>query len=170
MRRRALACGAAVALALIAPSPAAAAHGQLTVMEDTTQLLSEGPDARNSTLDQFKALGADVVKVRVEWRDIAPDPASNQKPDFDATDPAAYPAGAWDELDAAVQGIVARGMQPFLMVGPPAPDWATTGPTKKYIGVWKVELLTGIPAVASSDESPMGVDEQPRRMTSAGHE
>jgi len=89
VRRRALACGAAVALALIAPAPAGAAHGQLTVMEDTTQLLSEGPDARDSTLDQFKALGADVVKVRVEWRDIAPDPASSQKPGFDATDPAA---------------------------------------------------------------------------------
>src|SRR5206468_255366 len=35
--------------------------------------------------------------------------------------------------------LAADGMTPFLMVGPPAPAWATTGPTKKYIGVWKTD-------------------------------
>ena len=109
------------------------------MMEDSTQLLSEGADARNFALDEFKGLGANIVKVRVEWRDIAPDPASRRRPNFDATDPGAYPAGAWAALDAAVQGIVARGMTPFLMVGPPAPDWATAGPPKKYVGVWKTD-------------------------------
>src|SRR5437773_2335045 len=107
------------------------------MMEDTDQLLSEGPAARDAALDTFKALGADVVKVRVQWRDIAPDPSTRTPPDFDGSLPGDYPAGAWDALDGAVQGIVARGMKPFLMVGPPAPDWATAGPPKKYVGVWK---------------------------------
>jgi hypothetical protein len=129
---------AALAGALLAPAAADASRSQLTMMEDSTQLLTLGEGPRNFALDQFKALGTNIVKVRVEWRDIAPDPASGRKPSgFDATDPGAYAAGVWDALDAAVRGIVARGMKPFLMVGPPAPDWATAGPTKKYIGVWK---------------------------------
>ena len=138
MRLRRFAVLAATAAALVSPGAALANRGQQTMMEDSTQLLTQGDGARNFALDQFKALGADVVKVRVEWRDIAPSPVSTRKPaGFDATDPGAYPAGAWDQLDAAVRGIVARGMKPFLMVGPPAPEWATGGPTKKYVGVWK---------------------------------
>jgi hypothetical protein len=134
-----LAVLAAIAAALVAPAAAQASRSQLTMMEDSTQLLTQGEVGRNFALDKFKALGTDVVKVRVEWRDFAPDPASRRKPSFDATDPGAYPTGVWDQLDAAVRGIVARGMKPFLMVGPPAPDWATAGPTKKYVGVWKTD-------------------------------
>jgi hypothetical protein len=135
-----LAVLAALAAALVAPAAAQASRSQLTMMEDSTQLLTQGEDARNFALDQFKLLGTDIVKVRVEWRDIAPDPAASRRPaGFDASDPAAYPAGVWDALDAAVRGIVARGMRPFLMVGPPAPEWATTGPTRKYVGVWKTD-------------------------------
>ncbi|MEA2425782.1 MAG: polysaccharide biosynthesis protein PslG, partial [Thermoleophilaceae bacterium] len=137
MTRRALAIATALAATLLAPAAAAAARGQLTMMEDSTQLLSLGPDARDAALDNFKALGANIVKVRVEWRDLAPDPGSRRKPAFDATDPTAYPADVWTPLDAAVHGIVARGMRPFLMISPPAPDWATAAPPKKYIGVWK---------------------------------
>jgi hypothetical protein len=129
---------AALAATLVSPAAANAARGQLTMMEDSTQLLTLGQTERDFSLDQFKALGTDIVKVRVEWRDIAPDPSATRKPaDFDATDPGAYPAGNWNALDAAVQGIVVRGMKPFLMVGPPSPDWATGGASKKYLGVWK---------------------------------
>jgi hypothetical protein len=135
-----LAVLAAIAASLVSPAAANATRTQLTMMEDSTQLLTQGEAGRNFALDEFKALGTNIVKVRVEWRDIAPDPASRRKPSgFDATDPGAYPAGSWDALDGAVRGIVARGMRPFLMVGPPAPDWATAGPTKKYVGVWKTD-------------------------------
>jgi hypothetical protein len=130
---------AAFAAMLVSPAPAAANRSQLTMMEDSTQLLSLGQEARDFTLDQFQTLNANVVKVRVEWRDYAPDPSSRRKPDFDATDPAAYPANAWNQLDAAVAGIVARGMTPFLMLSPPAPDWASPQPSKKYLGVWKAD-------------------------------
>src|SRR3954454_10506899 len=143
MRRRPIALTLALiamAAALMSPASASAARGQLTMMEDSTQLLTLDGAARDFTLDKFKALGTNIVKVRVEWRDIAPDPSSRRKPTgFDATDPNAYPEGAWAALDAAVRGIVARGMAPFLMVGPPAPDWATTGSTRKYVGVWKTD-------------------------------
>lgn len=159
MTLRGLALTAALAAALLAPAAASAARGQLTMMEDSTQLLTQGDDARNFALDQFKALGTDVVKVRVEWRDYAPDPASRQKPSFDATDSAAYPAGVWDQLDKAVQGIVARGMKPFLMVGPPAPEWATGGPTKKYVGVWKANPADYAQFVTAVGRRYSGVNE-----------
>ena len=47
------------------------------------------------TLDQLKALGVDRVHVSLPWGSIAPDPQSHTRPTFDATDPAAYPAGVW---------------------------------------------------------------------------
>jgi hypothetical protein len=136
---RRLAIAAALAATLLAPTGAQAARSQLTMFEDSTQLLTLGPEARDAALDQIKRLGTDVVKVRVEWRDIAPDASSRHKPAFDATDPGAYGDSAWAALDGAVRGIVARGMTPFLMIGPPAPDWATSAPARKYIGVWKAD-------------------------------
>ena len=137
MIRRALATAGAAAAVLTMPADALASRGQLSIMEDSTQVLSRGSDAREFALDRFKDLGAQVVKVRVEWRDIAPDPATRTRPSFDATNPDAYPAGAWDPVDNAVRGIVARGMKPFLMLSPPSPDWATAGPPKKHVGVWR---------------------------------
>lgn len=139
MTIRRVAVLAAIAASLVSPVAAHASRGQLTMMEDSTQLLNGDQAARDFALDKFKSLGTDIVKVRVQWRNYAPASASRSRPDFDATDPGAYPPGVWDNLDAAVEGIVARGMRPFLMVGPPAPEWATGGPTKKYTGVWKVD-------------------------------
>ncbi|MFL5896238.1 MAG: hypothetical protein ACJ76Z_14145 [Thermoleophilaceae bacterium] len=160
MTRHRLATVAAVVLALAVPAAAQAARGQLTIIEDDTQLLGQGQAARDSALDQFKALGADVVKVRVQWRDYAPDPSSRRRPDFDATDPGAYPQGVWDDLDAAVQGIVARGMKPFLMVGPPAPDWATGGPTTKYVGAYKPDPAQYAQFVRAIGRRYSGVNER----------
>jgi hypothetical protein len=34
---------------------------------------------------------------------VAPDPASATKPKFDATDPNAFPTGAWDRYDTLVR-------------------------------------------------------------------
>ena len=64
---------AVVAAVLVAAAPARAARGQLTMMEDSTQLLTLGDGPRNFALDKFKALGTNIVKVRVEWRDFAPE-------------------------------------------------------------------------------------------------
>jgi hypothetical protein len=160
--RRALASVAAVLVALVLPTGAHAARGQLTMMEDSTQLLAEGAGARESGLNQMKALGTDIVKVRVNWRDFAPNATSSRRPDFDATDPAAYPAGTWDALDRAVEGIAARGMKPFLMVGPPAPEWATTGRTIKYTGVWKVDPALFAQFVQAVGRRYSGTQGQPR--------
>ena len=121
----ALTCAAALAAFLGLAAPAMASSGQLTIMQDDGQLLRSGAQARESALDEFDALGADVVKVQVYWQEIAP--GGSRKPDFDATDPAAY---SWGEYDAIVRGIVARGMRPYLAIGNRAPNWARAKRTR----------------------------------------
>jgi hypothetical protein len=130
MRRRtptaiSLTCAAALAVSFGSVPVASASSSQATIMQDDGQLLRSGPAARNAALDEFDALGADIVKVQVYWREIAP--RGQRKPAFDATDPAAY---SWDEYDAIVQGAVARGMRPFLVLGNRAPDWARAKRTR----------------------------------------
>jgi hypothetical protein len=43
------------------------------------------------------------VRVTVYWRLVAPDPASATKPKFGATDPNAFPTGAWERYDTLVR-------------------------------------------------------------------
>ena len=72
-------------------------------------------------LDELKGLGVNSVHVYMHWADIAPDPTSRTRPDFDATDPAAYPAAAWAPFDAVVRGLAARHMGIDLDLVPPPP-------------------------------------------------
>src|SRR3954454_17158503 len=94
-----------LALALVVPGLAAAsAHAsatQLSIMQDDTELHTSRMDAR---LDEMKALGADVVKVRIGWRYVAPG-GSTKPSGFDPTNPSSYPAAAWDSYDAIIRGI-----------------------------------------------------------------
>jgi hypothetical protein len=138
VRRAGLAAIACAAAALVPPAPAPASTAQLTMLEDPTQLVFSGPEARERALDEVHALGAQIVKVRVEWRLIAPDAGSETPPAFDASDPGAYPPGAWDAIDGVVLGAVRRGLRPFLMLSPPAPEWATEpGERAGHYGVRK---------------------------------
>ena len=78
------------------------------------------------TLGQLRFLGVDRVRVAVRWYQIAPKPLSHKRPrHFNAADPAAYPAGAWNALDQIVVDAKADGIAvTFDLVGG-APLWAT---------------------------------------------
>lgn len=137
--RHALATLAALVLLLAASGPAHAGRGQVSMLEDSSLLLKSSDEARAAALDEFQRLGVSVVKVRVQWRSLAPAPGAARRPSgFEARDPAAYPDGAWAALDSVVAGATERGMQPFLMLSPPAPEWATErGERAGHIGVYK---------------------------------
>ncbi len=112
---------AGVALAAIC-APAQAGKGQLSVFQDDALLRGSGDATRAQTLDEIDALGADVVKVLVNWRMIAP----ASKPDgFDAADPASYSADAWAPYDDLVRQTRSRGMRVYFALGGLAPDWAS---------------------------------------------
>src|SRR5215212_11334208 len=95
---------AAALISLLLAAPTAANRNQESIFQDDGVLQLSGADAQKSALNQMKALGADTVHVLVGWRRIAPSPDSRSKPaGFDASDPSAYPAGAFDTLDSLVK-------------------------------------------------------------------
>ena len=114
-----------VALLAVLAAPAGASKLQDSVMQDDRLLLESGPDVRNQTLDEMKALGVDVIRVNAIWARIAAQRDSDSKPNYDSADPNAYPAGAFTELDALLQGAAARGMAVLVTPTGPAPRWAS---------------------------------------------
>jgi Cellulase (glycosyl hydrolase family 5) len=122
--RRALVVG--LACAALPAAPAHASDNQLSLIEDETMMLDSGPVVQAATLDEAKALGADVIRANVIWSHFAPAAGSKHKPKhFDGKNPAAYPAGAFDALNAFVAGAQARGMQVLLTPTGPIPAWAS---------------------------------------------
>jgi hypothetical protein len=116
---------AAIAVAL-APAAAHAADDQESTFQDDSLLVYGTPAEQSNALDMLKALGVDRVRISVFWRLVAPDAGSTTKPKFDATDPAAYPTGAWDRYDMLVRLAALKGMGVNFNVTAPGPLWATS--------------------------------------------
>ena len=115
--------GAAISASTIAafPAGAAASADQLSIIQDSTRVLDD--PAR--TLGTFRELGASTVRVIVVWAQIAPDWSSTRRPrDFDASDPAAYPAANWAPYDAVVRIAQADGIGVDFTLSGGAPRWA----------------------------------------------
>jgi hypothetical protein len=118
--------GMALLAALLLAAPAAANQAQESIFQDDGVLQQSGADAQASGLKQIKDLGADTVHVLVGWRQLAPSPTSRKKPaDFDASDPSAYPAGAFDGLDSLVRQARADGLDLIFTPTSTIPDWAS---------------------------------------------
>jgi hypothetical protein len=105
------------------PAAASASSSQSMTFEAPRELLD--PGTRDRTVQEVSDFGVDRVRVLVYWRDYAPAPTSKTRPDFDAADPAAYPAGAWDRLDGLFESAQARGIAVQLTLTGPVPRWAT---------------------------------------------
>jgi hypothetical protein len=113
-----------LATLLLAPA-AHAGRAQESVVQDDRLLLNSGPEARDQALDELDALGVDVVRSLLVWAQVAPNRGSKSRPEFDASDPAAYPGGAWERWDALVREAGERGMDVLLTVTGPIPAWAS---------------------------------------------
>ena len=112
------------ALALLPAARAAASASQVTIMEDDKQLVVGSAAHRGAILDEMKSLGADIVKLRVDWRSVAPSPKSKTKPaGFTGDDSSQYPSGVWTNYDELIKAIVARGLRPYVMLGGASPNW-----------------------------------------------
>src|SRR3954451_10186642 len=87
------------------PTYASAKKTQLSVIQDDARVIASGADVRNATLDEMRALGADVVKISIPWRELA----NGGKPG-NPEDPNAYPAAKWAPYDGAIQEAAACGL------------------------------------------------------------
>jgi hypothetical protein len=110
----------------------------VTIFESQQQLF----DDPVGTLNRFKRLGVDRVKVFMQWGPMSPDPLSRRRPHFDASSPAAYARGNWAGFDTIVRVAHARGIGIDLALEAPAPLWATApgvpkGTKPSYLGAWE---------------------------------
>ncbi|ADB51838.1 glycoside hydrolase family protein [Conexibacter woesei] len=123
MRHRIL-LAAIASLVLLVPAVSASANSkQFTTVEAPRELLSGDPGVWLSLIDD---LGADAIRIQVGWRNVAPKPDNRRAPSFNASNPNAYPDGAWARYDAAIAGARERGLKVQVTLGGPAPDWATS--------------------------------------------
>lgn len=111
---------AALLCAALMTASAHASPSQLMLFEAGAPVLHDA--TREPALDELQALGVRSIRVVLYWRDVAPAAGSAQRPDFDATDPAAYDWGAGGRL---VDSATARGLGVLLTVTGPVPRWAT---------------------------------------------
>ncbi|MGI8506749.1 MAG: hypothetical protein ACR2MK_08100 [Solirubrobacteraceae bacterium] len=127
-----IALGAALATigAATLPAAASASSSQTAIIQDDSDLYNPA-----GVLGQFRALGANTVRVFVPWSLVAPNRTSTKKPSFDATNPSAYPAANWAPYDNLVRQARLDGIAvDFTVAG--APRWAEG---------------SGIPAVATTN-------------------
>lgn len=122
MRHRTLLVVVMLTAMLLPASVASASHSQFTTVEAPAELLNGSP---GPALDTIKDLGATAIRLQLIWNQVAPDPDAKRAPSFNATDPNAYPAGAWSRWDAAIDGARARGLKVYVTITGPAPRWAT---------------------------------------------
>ncbi len=115
----------AVTCTLLPATPAGASRSQWSLFEDHVYLIRSGPQVREQTLDEIRALGADTVRIEVKWSEVAPSPAAKKRPTFDATSPGAYPG--FEPYDDLVQRAYAKGLRIMITLAPDAPNWATAG-------------------------------------------
>ena len=112
---------AACTIAGPTPAPARASSTEQAIFGGGSELL----DDPASALDSLRLLGAQTVRVLVQWSAIAPNARSRRAPrPFSASNPASYRTSAWAPYDTFVRDARARGIKVLFDVTGPAPLWA----------------------------------------------
>lgn len=108
----------------VPPALALAASDQQSILQDDVQLLYGTPQHQFATLEQMKSIGVGVVKASMIWSLVAPRPNAAHKPNFDASNPAAYPSGVWTRYDDLVEEAHYLGLRVYFQFVPRDPTWA----------------------------------------------
>jgi hypothetical protein len=121
-------------LVLALPAHALASSSQESILMDDQELIYSSPAHVTQTLERLRGLGVDRVKVSMVWSLVSPNPTSTQRPNFDPSNPSAYPPGAWDRYDLIVRLAQQIGIGVYFQLTAPAPPWAvsTQTPTQGY--------------------------------------
>ena len=118
------AIGAAAVIAGLAalPSASVAKTNQIAMIQDGADLTD--PQA---TFQEFRALGANTVRIIVNWNTLLSSTAQSSKTKpkgFNASDPNASQYTGWGPYDAAVNAAKQYGMKVDFTVTGGAPRWA----------------------------------------------
>ncbi len=120
---------AAVVLAgLAGAAPALASHTETTYFEASTDLLEPSTRAHSFAVLEYE--GVKALRIELAWADVAPGATSATKPAFEATNPASYHWGAYDEVLAEAQRL---HWKVLLTVTSPVPRWATSNRQAPYV-------------------------------------
>ena len=115
---------AAILVRAAFPAFASASRTQESTFQDDPMLVYGTAQQMTSTLDTLQSLGVDRIRVSMFWSLVAPANDQPQKPNFDATDPAQYPAAHWHRYDRLIRAALARGILVNLNFTSPVPRWA----------------------------------------------
>ena len=97
------------------------------ILQDDQALIYAAPSQVAANLTQLKAMGVDRVRVSVVWSLVAPDATATNEPTFNATDPAAYPAGRMVRATTSSICVAQQiGIGVYFQPTAPAPNWATS--------------------------------------------
>jgi hypothetical protein len=113
---------------LLGAAPALASHTQTTYFEASEDLLSA--NTRPHTIAQLEHLGVKALRIELYWEAVAPGANDAQKPNFEATNPAAYD---WGEYVPVLAEAKRLGWQVLLTVTSPVPRWATANGKAPYV-------------------------------------
>ena len=118
MSRKSLA--AALLAACVFPASAHAAPSQLSIMQDDDQLVYRDDATRDRALTRMKALGVDVVRVTVLWRNVAAGISKSEARTKNLANPRSYGVRTWNRYDNLVKSAQRLGIRPYFSVtGPP---------------------------------------------------
>ena len=114
----------ATLLAALVLAPAAqAGPRQVMAFEAPDELLDDS--RRDATLDEIRGFGVTQIRQLVYWQQFAPGSNRKTRPQFNASDPNAYPA--LGQVDRLISAASARGIKVILTPTGPVPRWATKG-------------------------------------------
>src|SRR3954454_6404470 len=131
MRRRSL-VPIALLICALAPAAAHASAAQLSIMQDDDQLVYRDDATRDKALRQMKALGVDVVRVTVLWRNVAARVTKSDARRKDMSNPRSYGVRTWNRYDNLVRSAQQLGIGVYFSVTGPAPAYAHgEGPKKE---------------------------------------
>jgi hypothetical protein len=117
----------ALGVGALGASSALASRTQADYFEPSTELLNT--HTREHALAQLEHLGVRALRVELYWQYVAPGGNSATKPNFEATNPAAYAWGPYDWIMAKAKEL---GWKVLLTVTSPVPRWATSNHKAPY--------------------------------------
>ena len=153
------------------PATAGASRTQESSFQDDNSLIFNTTTGTVRTLDAMRTLGVDRIRVSVFWATVAPQKQAQERPAFDATDPAAYPPGSWDRYDQVVRLATERGIAVNFNITSPAPLWATgDAPREDILNTWNPdpgEFAKFVQAVGTRYSGTYGVPAAPAAVRQA---